>query len=164
MGIKRPLPTRDTYDTNGHYGSNYGSAYGSLSDVSTLPSNQNASISTNNQAEIHKEMTKRDKEKTKVTFVDQKKTTADQTDDETGPIVQIIENTDKKWAVSLKVAKIFIDRPENIKVKVSKKTITIRSQIDHNSKVSYLKVIFTKYKKKFVKKYFENLAGSSNSK
>ena len=54
-------------------------------------------------------------------------------------VVKVLENSATKWAVALRVAKIFIDHPENIKVKVSKKTITIRSQIEKDSKISYLK-------------------------
>jgi len=54
-------------------------------------------------------------------------------------VVKVMENSATKWAVALRVAKIFIDHPENIKVKVSKKTITIRSQIEKDAKISYLK-------------------------
>ena len=91
------------------------------------------------QADIHREMTQNSQAKAAQELLE-----GDLDEDvdggDLGSIVKVIENTDSRWGVSLKVAKIFIEQPECIKVKVSKKTITIKSQIEHDSRVSYLKV------------------------
>ena len=91
------------------------------------------------QADIHREMTQESQAKTAQELLEGD---LDEEVDETdlGSIVKVIENSDTRWGVSVKVAKIFIEQPESIKVKVSKKTITIKSQIEHDSRVSYLKV------------------------
>ena len=132
MGIKRQQAMPDNFDLNG--------GQSDKNEMTMITNNNVPTVS--NQAALHKKMTRRDSERSTVSFADQTNGDADNDDTESGPIVQVIENTDKKWAVSLKVARIFIEHPEHIKVKVSKKTITIRSQIDHDDKkISYLKVI-----------------------
>ena len=47
-----------------------------------------------------------------------------------------------RWTMKLGVPDVFIKRPDSIKVKVSKKTILIRSTVDEGGRSNALKVSF----------------------
>ncbi|CAG5097908.1 Oidioi.mRNA.OKI2018_I69.XSR.g15286.t1.cds [Oikopleura dioica] len=67
-------------------------------------------------------------------------TDAESQEDESGngPVCEIIENSDKKWEVRLNVPAMFLEAPENVKVKVSKKKISIKASVTKSSKTSTL--------------------------
>ena len=54
--------------------------------------------------------------------------------------VEKSKKSNSKWIVKLGVPEIFIRKPDSIKVKVSKRTILIRSVVDENGRSNALKV------------------------
>ena len=55
---------------------------------------------------------------------------------------EITENSETKWEVRLNVPSLFLESPENIKVKVSKKKISIKASVTKSSKTSTLSVSY----------------------
>merc|ERR1712131_114643 len=62
-----------------------------------------------------------------------------QDDSDEEPMCEVIEDSNSKWCVRLSVPEVFIAKPDSIKVKVSKKTIMIRSTVDEGGRSSTLK-------------------------